>query len=45
MDPLHMKDLTRICIFWNTKDKDGRIFVGEEGGNIEILKSYQNIFI
>lgn len=45
MDPLHMKDPTRICIFWNMKDRNGRIFVGEVGGNIEILKSYQNIFI
>lgn len=33
-----VEDPIWICISWNIEDIDGRIFVGEVSGNIEILK-------
>lgn len=33
-----------MCTSWNMKDMDGRVYVGELGGNIEILKFDQHIF-
>lgn len=33
-----------MCTSWNRKDMDGRVYVGEVGGIIEILKFDQHIF-